>query len=231
MLSPLRQLVLARGMGNTCGTDGFLKQVDFPGSFLKGSPSAAPHPPVNDSKGINIASSTVRGADAFCRPLPRGIAPDQSGRGISAWTPPPRRRARGTRTRQGGTDQTRRLLALVDTVQRAQRPFPDLPEGCGRTSAFPGLAPAQRRRAACHGGGCTPRPHPLTALQPLGDWEPAAFRGQRAVSSHCIGQINEPSHQPAVSRCFLTAERRAKPPQALQSSASSQLLRQATIFG
>lgn len=57
----------------------------------------------------------------------------------------------------------------MDTVQRAQRPFPDLPEGCGRTSAFPGLAPAQRRRAVCHGGGCTPpAPSPDGSAAPQG---------------------------------------------------------------
>lgn len=42
------------GMGNTCCTARFLKQVDFPGSFLQGSRSAAPHPPDTTVKGLTL---------------------------------------------------------------------------------------------------------------------------------------------------------------------------------
>ena len=174
MQSPLRWLVLAMGTGNTCCTARFLKQADFPGSFLQGSRSAAPHPPLRTVKGSTLLPR-LQGEPMPLQTSPKRHSPG-SERERHFSLDPPHRRVRGARTQQGGTDQTPRLSASVDTVQRAQRPFPDLPEGCGRTSAFPGLAPAQRRRAACHGGVCIPpRPHPLPALRPLGDWEPAAF--------------------------------------------------------
>lgn len=174
MQSPLRHLVLARGMGHTCCMARFLKQVDFPGSFFQGK--AAPHPPVTTVKGLTLLpwlqGEPMPFADLSQEAWPR----IREGEALQPG-PPPCRRATGARTWQGGTDQTPKLSALVDAVQRAERPFPDLPEGCCWISAFPGPAPVQHKRAACTEGASPPRPHPLPALQPLRGWEPAAFWG------------------------------------------------------
>lgn len=127
-----------------------------------------------------------RGAGTLCRAFPPG-----SDREREVFQPG-----------QGGTEQTLRLSDLLGTIQRAQRPFPDL-LGYGQGWDFPVLPLCSETR---EGLGCV-----------LG----APFASHKFTSPSC---------QAAVSRSLLAAERRANPPQALQSSTCSQFSGQAIIF-
>lgn len=152
-------------MGNTFCRARFLKQVDFSGSFPQGSHSAAPHPPTLTAKGSTwlpwlqgepvpwAELSWVRQGEAFQPGMPCGRAG----------------------TRQGGTEQIPRLSALVETVQRAQSPFPALLGAVAR----PGLVQPTREGL----GGC-------------------CMLGMVFVSSLCITHNHEPFLPPCCPQMF-----------------------------
>jgi len=98
-------------------------------------------------------------------------------------------------------------------TQSSERRSPSLTSP--RAAAGPQLSQAWSRRHAdvqlVMEGASPPALAPASSAALGGRW-PAAFWGWRVVSSLCIAQLTEPSYQP-VSRCFLTAERWAKPPQ------------------
>lgn len=178
-------------MGNTFCRARFLKQVDFSGSFPQGSPSAAPHPPTLTAKG-STRLPRLQGEPVPCAELSREARP-WVGQGEAFQLGIPCGRAG---TRQGVTEHIPRLSALVETVQRAQSPFPALLGAVAR----PGLSQAW----------------PLCRA----DVQPT----REGLGACC------PSCHPAVPRCLLTAERRAKPPRHCRAAPALQLSGQAIIF-
>lgn len=195
-------------MGNTSCRVRFLKQVDFSGSFPQGSHSAAPHPPTLTAKG-STRLPRLQGEPVPCAELSREARP-WVGQGEAFQPGIPCGRAG---TRQGATEHIPRLSALMETVQRAQSPFPALPGAVAR----PGLSQAW--------------PLCRADVQPTREGLRACcLLGMAVVSSLCITHVHEPILPPCCPQMFADSRKEGEAPRHCRAAPALQLSGQAIIF-